>query len=140
MAHIDAALFVDLHDLDLKLVADLHHVLHLLHTPLCELRNMAEAFLAGQDLNKSTEFHKAGDSPCIDLANLNFPHDVLDHLAGFFHAFRICRSDEDIPVLMDIDIHAGLVDDLLDHLAAGTNDLTDLVHLDLNGLHTGRIG
>ena len=40
-------------------------------------------------------------------------------------------------VVVNIDLRAGLGDDLLDHGAALANDLADLIHVDLHSEHLG---
>jgi hypothetical protein len=45
-------------------------------------------------------------------------------------------SDEDRAVLLDVDLGAGLLDDLVDVLALGTDHFTDLVGRHLDGLDT----
>ena len=99
-----------------------------------ELGDVAEAFFARQGFDEGAEFHQAGDAAGVDLTDFDFAHDVLDHLLGFLHALGIVGGDEDVAVFVDVDVDAGLVDDLLDDFAAGADDVADLVDLDLDGL------
>jgi len=112
MADVDAPLLVNFNDLDLQLVADMHNVLHALYAMLCELGDVAKPLFPGEKFYKSAELQEACHAAGINLSDLNVADDVLDHLARTIHRFGIRRGDKDIAVLMNIDIHAGLVDDL----------------------------
>ena len=49
------------------------------------------------------------------------------------------RGDVHAAIVLDIDLHAGFVDDLVDHLAAGADDLADLVRIDGEADDLGRV-
>ena len=51
---------------------------------------------------------------------------------AFLHGVGVGRRDVDRAVVLDVDRDAGLVDDALDGLAAGADDVADLVGLDLD--------
>ena len=140
MADIHAALFIDLHDLDLQLVAHLHHILHLLHTALGQLGDMAKPLTARQKLHEGTEFQQASNPAGVNLSHRNLMHDFFNHLFRAAHALCIIRGDEDIAVLMDIHLDTCLLGDTAHHLAASADDIADLVDVDFDRLHAGGIG
>ena len=49
-------------------------------------------------------------------------------------------SDKDGAIVLDVDVHFALFLDLADHLAAGADDLADLVGIDVDGGDARRIG
>ena len=61
-----------------------------------------------------------------------------------WRAASICdevrRADLDHALVVDVDLGAGLGDDLADHLAAGADDFADLVLGDLHRLDARRVG
>ena len=68
-------------------------------------------------------------SEAIDLIQLIA---ALDRLA-------VGRGDLHGAVVLDVDLGAGLLDDLADHLAAGADHFADLVGRDLEGLDARRV-
>ena len=136
MAQIDSSLVIDLNDLDLKLITDLDNILDLFNTMVGQLGDVAQSFFARQEFNKRAELHQPRYFTGEDLTGLDLTDNILDHLSGPLHAICIDRRDEDVAILMDIDLDASLINDFLDDLAARTDDLTDLIGLDLAGLNT----
>ena len=59
---------------------------------------------------------------------------ALDPLDGGFDLLAVRGRDLDRAVVLDVDLGAGLFDDLADHLAAGADHFADLVGRDLDGL------
>ena len=49
---------------------------------------------------------------------------------GFFHALRIIGYDIDASIVFDVHGYTGFSNDLVDHLAAGTNDIADFLRID----------
>ena len=45
-----------------------------------------------------------------------------------------------LPVVFDVDLHAGLLDDAANHLAAGPNHVADLIDWNLQGVDSRREG
>ena len=135
MTNVDAPFLVNLDDLDLDLVTDLYNILDVLYAMFCKLRDMTKPFLARQEFHKCAELQETCDTSRIDLANLNLAHDVLNHLAGAIHCLHIRGRDEDISILMNIDIDARFINDLTDDLAAGSNDIADLINVNGDDLH-----
>src|SRR3972149_5203032 len=137
---VDAAQVVDLLDLDQQLVADLDHVLDLAHPTVGELGDVHQAFLAGQHLHEGAEVHQPGDAAQVHLADLHLTDNLLDHLHRPPRRLLVHGGDVDAPVLLDVDLGAGLLGDLVDPLAAGADDLADPLRVDLDGQDTRRVG
>ena len=124
-AELDAAAIVDTKALDLHLVADLADILDRAHALVGELGDVAEAILAGKDLDERAEFLDAGDGALIDLAGLGFRRDGV-HL-GLGHCHHVAGGGEDghnaeIALFLDVDLGARLLADAADRLAALTDE------------------
>src|SRR5437588_721184 len=137
---VDAALAVDLGDLDVDLIADIDRVLHPLHPVLGQLADVDQAILVGHDLDESAEGHDAHHLALVVLANLDLAGQVANDLLRLGRRLAIHRADHDSTVILDVDAgHARVCDDLADHLAAGTDHFPDLVGMDLDGQHPRRV-
>ena len=95
--------------------------------------------MARSDLDERADRQDADDLAVVQGADLGDEADVVDHLLGGVARSGIDRSDEDVAVVVDVDLGAGVGTDLLDGLAAGADDLTDLLNGDLHGDHLRRI-
>src|SRR5579872_1767572 len=100
-----------------------------------QLRDMHEAFFAGQYLYERTEVHDALHHAGVDRSDLDVADEILDDLLGLLAALAIGRRDEDPAVVFDIDLHAGIGDDLIDDFAAWPDDVFDLLGIDLEHVH-----
>ena len=96
---------------------------------------MDEAFLAGSDLNESTEAHETGDDTLVDGADLRIVGDGLDHEQSSLCVLDVLAGDEYVTVIVDVDLAFALGLDLLDDLALLADDVTDLLRIDLGGEH-----
>src|SRR5262249_58951636 len=67
--------------------------------------------------------HLAG----IDHADLGLGHNPLDPVDRRLAGRSVDRGDLDRPVILDVDLGAGYLADFPDHLAAGADDLADLI-------------
>ena len=139
---VDAAAIVDIHDLDPGHVADLEHILDLFGALELEVLDLDEAVLARSQLDPGAEVAAdVGDLAVVQLADLGLKDDVLDGLARGAAGLDVLGRDEDGAVVLDVDLAAGVGADLLDDLAAGADDLADLVGVDLHLDHLrGGIG
>src|SRR5690606_1839678 len=91
-----------------------------------------EAVDAGEHLDEGAEVDGALDHTLVDGADLGLGGEALDDVEGPLDGIRIRRGDVDGAVVLDVDGHAGLVDDAFDGLAARADDEADLVGLDLD--------
>src|SRR6476659_1673683 len=127
------AAVVDLADLDLDLLADRDDVLDVLD-PLAagqraQLADVQQAVLAREQRDERTEVRRLDDGAEVALADLRHRRvrDAVDDRTGGLGGLAVGRTDVDRAVVLDGDLGAGVVLDLVDDLALGADDLTDLV-------------
>src|SRR5688572_23714721 len=136
---VHAAHPVDLGDLHLHLVADLHEVLDASDAVGRDLGSAHEALLAGEVLHERADAHDPCDLPVEDLADLGLLRDPLDHRDRLRATLRLGTGDAHRPVVLDLDARVRLTLDRADHLAAGADDLADLVRMDLDRVDARRV-
>src|SRR5690625_3156751 len=130
---------VDLGQLDLDLLADVEDVFDVLHALATDeapdLRDVQEAVLTRRQRDEGAEGRRLDDGPDEALPHLWHLRvgDGVDRLAGGLGRRAVGRADVDGTVALDRDVGAGVLLDLVDHLALGADDLTDLVDGDLDG-------
>src|SRR5207302_10751001 len=73
-------------------------------------------------------------------AGLGLGDDAADPLARGLNLRQVGRGDLDHSIVVNIDLGAGLRNDLADDLAAGTDDFADLVLGDLHRLNAWGVG
>ena len=121
-------------------VADVEHVFHLRHAFGRELADVHEAFLTRKNLDERADRNHPLDRAGVDLTDLDVLGDVLDVLLRGFTARSIERGDEHRAVVLDVDLlDTGFGDDLVDDLAAWSDDVFDLVGIDLDHDHPRRV-
>src|SRR3954471_5954692 len=124
---------VDGDDLDQHLVAFLEHVFDLLHPRTGEIGDVHETVGAGEDLHEGAELHDPPHGAEIRLPHLRLLRQRADHLDRLIDALARRRGVGDAAVVLDVDARAGAGDDVLDHLAAGPDDVLDAGHGDADG-------
>ena len=100
---------------------------------------MNQAFLARQNLYKSTKVHQTSNLTGINLARLSLSSNALNHFDSLVSRFAIYCCNEDAASIVDIDLSTGLVHNLLDGLAAGANNLSNLVRINIDSGNLGSI-
>src|SRR6201987_3180015 len=147
------AAVVDLADLDLDLVADVHHFVDVLDSlaavQLTDLRDVQQAVLAGQQRDERAErgrLHHRAEEPLADLGHVRVG-DRVDRGPRRLGRRAVGGPDVDGAVVLDGDLGARVVLDRVDYLALRADDLADLVHRDLDrddprgvGGHFPRLG
>src|SRR5690606_34849255 len=130
---------VDLGALDLHLLADGQDVLDVVH-PLAadepaDLGDVAPAVLPRRQRDERTEGRRLDDGTDEALAELRHRPvgGRVDRLPRRLRRGAVDRADVHGAVVLDGDVGAGVLLDLVDHLALGADDLTDLVDGDLDG-------
>ena len=98
---------------------------------------MNHALLAGSVLHEAAELLDAGDLTGVDLADLGLEDDGGDGGLASLGLSGVDSGDADGTVVVDVHLGTGLGLDLLDHGAALTDDLADLVGIDLHDGHLG---
>ena len=141
------AALVDLGQLDLDLVPDVEDVLDVLHALAADepadLGDVEQAVLAGGQRDEGAEgrgLDHGAHEALADLGHLRVG-DGVDGVAGRLGRGAVGGADVDGAVVLDRQVRAGVLLDLVNHLALGADDLTDLVHRDAHGQDTrGRGG
>ena len=77
--------------------------------------------------------------PVYIRADLHAVGNALDDLASLLGGLRIGGRDVDAAVVLDVDLDAGIGDDLVDDLSAGADDFADLIGIDGEGDDLGRL-
>ncbi|MNX73713.1 hypothetical protein D3C86_1051220 [compost metagenome] len=100
---------------------------------------MDQAVLGAEEVHEGAEVDDLHDLAGVDHAQLGFRGDGLDPGLGGVDLLLVVGGDLDGAVIADVDLGAGLLDDLADHLAARTDHFTDLVDRDLDGFDLGSV-
>ena len=87
---------------------------------------------------KVGRLHDGAEEPLADLGHLRVG-DRVDHRASGLGRRAVGGADVDGAVVLDRDLGAGLVLDLVDHLALRADDLADLVDRDLHADDARRV-
>src|ERR1041385_888241 len=131
----DTALLIHAEAFDPDFIAEFDDVFGLLDAEVGQFADMAEAVLAGQELNEGAEFLDRHHLAAIGLADLGFGGHAGDGFAGDLHAFAAGGVDVDGAVVLDVDLATGLFDDAFDILATGADERADFLRVDLDGLN-----
>src|SRR6266852_1009881 len=116
------AAVVDFTDLDLDLLADLDHVIHVVDphatVQLADLRDVQQPVPAGQQRHEGTEggrLHDCAEEPLADLGDVRVS-DRVDRGPCRLGRGAVGGADVDGAVVLDGDLGAGVVLDRVDHL------------------------
>ena len=101
---------------------------------------MAQPLFARGDLAEGPEVHDPLDHPLVDLPNLRIFRQPLDKIDRLLSGGWIGGSHLNRPIVLNVNAGASLGGDSTDHLAAGSNQLTDLLRIDLEQMDPRRIG
>ncbi|OQA06589.1 MAG: hypothetical protein BWY66_01788 [bacterium ADurb.Bin374] len=136
---VHAALRVDLDHFHGDFVADVHDVFDLVHAVVVELADVNHAFDAGQDLDERAELHDALHLAGVGLAHFGVFGDLADHVEGLLDRGLIGADDRDVAVVTGVDLDLALFLDLADGLSAGSDQVADLVRIDVDRLDAGGV-
>ena len=91
---------------------------------------MDEAVAVAHVVDEGTEIHGLHHLAVVDDADLGIGGNAADPLDGGFRRALVDGRHLDRAVVVDVDLGAGHLADLADHLAAGADHLADLVLVD----------
>src|SRR5829696_7727568 len=134
------AAFIAIDELHLHTIALLDHVLRLLRAAVAHLRNVEQRLRARQNLDERAEGRGALHEPFVGIADDRLLRDRLDHLPRALHRLATNRGDRDGAGVVDADLRARLVLDTANGLALRSDQIADLLGIDLHGHNTGRVG
>src|SRR4029077_16035631 len=89
--------------------------------------------------DERTDGHDPGDLALVDLSDLGLLREPFDNRAGLLAPLRLGAGRAERPRVLDLDVRAGLGLDRADHLATGSDDVADLVRVDLHGVDARRV-
>ena len=101
---------------------------------------MHKALLAGLEFHLSAYGQYVNYLAQEHFTNLYVLDDIVYHLLCGGAGFLIGRQYEHAAVVVYVYLHAGIGNDLIDGLAAGADDFADLIGIDAELQHPGRIG
>ena len=93
---------------------------------------MYHSFFSRCELKECTEVFDADNFSFQNLSGLKICDDDVDHLLCFFHTFGICSADRYGTIICNVDLHTCLLDDRIDCLSTLSNNITDLLWIDLH--------
>ncbi len=131
-AELHLAAVVEAQHLDLHLVADLDDIGRLADAVRRQLADVDEPVARAKEIDEGAEIdrfhHLAGE----DHAELGLGDDAADPVDRGLRHRGVDRRDLDCAVVLDVDLGAGHLADLADHLAAGADHFADLVLRDVD--------
>src|SRR5471032_1227322 len=113
----------------------LQYVGHFLYASVAQHGDVNQTVLARQDVDECAEVDDALNLTDVDLADFRFSSDTQNALTCCFSRFLGFAKDLDRAVAFDVDRSLGLFTDCTDGRAALTDDVTDLVGIDLHRDH-----
>ena len=100
---------------------------------------MNHAVFAGSDVDECAELKDTYDGTFKHVADLGIFRDCKDDCLCAFCAVDVFASDKYHSVVADVDFDAGFVDDLVDDFSARSDDVFDLVGIDVEADNLGRV-
>src|SRR4030042_6032084 len=94
---------------------------------------MHQPFLARQNFHKCAKIEDSSYFALEYFAGLDLMSDILYPRKSFLGRFRTFGSNKYKAAVFDINIHAGLVDYFVDYFAAGADDFSDFLWINLEG-------
>ena len=88
---------------------------------------MNQTVLGTEEVHESTKVDNLHDLAVIDHTFFRLGNDGVNPVLCRLDRGAVGGCDIDHTVIVDVDLCAGLFDDLADHLATGTDDFADLV-------------
>ena len=104
-----------------------------------QFRNVNQAVLGAHEVHEGPEVDGLDHLAGVDLAHFRLGGDALDPLDRGLGRLFVHRRHLDRAVVLDVDLGAGLLADLPDNLAAGADDLANLVLVYLDDRDPRRI-
>lgn len=137
-AQVDTPHLIDLDYLYSNFIADVDNILYLRYALVRKLGNMNHTILVRSQLYECTKIHDTDNGTCQNLTRLDVGHDALDDGNCLVDHCLIGAAYRYAAIVLDIDLNAGLLDDLVDYLALFADYIADLLRIDgdLNDLRS----
>src|SRR5215510_66430 len=98
-------------DLDHDLVAFLEYIPHVANAALIDFRDVKYTLGPRKNLDEGAEIRDTYDFSTIRLSDFRSGRQVRDDLDGFLGRRPVGRRDVDTPIIRNVDLHTGLLDD-----------------------------
>src|SRR5690554_5347201 len=135
----DTATLIYIQHFDLNHVAFINVVSDFLNALLRDLRNMQQTFSAWHDFYECTEVHYTSDTAVVDLAHFRLSDNAFNASHRILCCFAGSAVDLDGAIIIDIDVGASRFGQGTNGRTALTNNVTDLLGVDLDGQQRRRI-
>lgn len=137
-AQVDTTHLIDLDYLYSNFIADVDNILYLRYALVRKLGNMNHTIFVRSQLYECTKIHDTDNGTCQNLTRLDVGHDALDDGNCLVDHCLIGAAYSYAAIVLDIDLNAGLLDDLIDYLALFADYIADLLRIDgdLNDLRS----
>src|SRR5687767_9958316 len=118
--------------LDHDLLAFFQFVTHVADAPVGNFRDVQQAISAGEDFNEGAEINDAAHRSDVGCADFGIRGETLNPSDRSFGRRRIRSRDGNGAVVFDIDLRAGFLNQSADDFAAWSDDVANLVRIDLD--------
>src|SRR3989338_5030723 len=92
---------------------------------------MNHSVLSGKDLHKRAEIQNLYHLSLKYFTGHNLAHEIFYPINSFGRTLGIVGGHHDEPVILNINLYASLGNDVVDDLAAWTDDFSDLFRIDM---------
>src|SRR5579859_1294363 len=130
------AIAFDGEHLDQHLIALFELIVNIGDAMLGHFTDVQQAVSTRKDFHEGAEFRKTNNFAEIGLAYFGNSGKIADHLQSFGSSLLVIGGDVDLAGVIHINFDAGCINDAADHLAAGANEIADLIHWNLQGVNT----
>ena len=111
-------------------------VSHFLNALVSDLRDVNQTFLTAADGNERAKVNDTGHFTIVDTANFDLSGDLFDTTDSMLCFVAVSRCDLHSTVIFDFDGGTGLFGQGTDNRTAFTDNVFDLVRVDLDGMDT----
>ena len=131
-AHLAAIIKTD--EFDLHRVTFGHHIGGIGDALVFQLRDMHQPVALTEKVHKRAKVHDLDDRAFVNHANFRFGHNRIDEIKRGLDGLAIAGGNFDEPVIANINLGAGGLNNLAHHLAARADNFADFILRHLNGL------
>ena len=93
---------------------------------------MYHSFFTWCKLNECSKLFDADDFSFQNLSGLKVSNDCINELSCLLHSCCVCSADRYCTIVCNINLHTCLLNDRIDCLSSLTDNITDLLRIDLH--------
>lgn len=135
-AQTDTALAVNFQNFHRYFLTHLQVIGHFLNALVSDLRDVYQTFFTATDGNECAKVNDTGHFTIVDTAHFDFCRDLFDTTDSVFRFLAVGCCDLHSTVIFDFDGGARLFGQCTDNGTALTDNIFDLVWIDLDGVNT----